>query len=289
MRRLVTALFVTFAVLLSSAALTAFWLQQTVFSPERAATAARHVIASPAVAKLVTDQATQTLTAGLPQPVIAMIGQETIRAAVTKAASDPQVISGLEQTVAKAYRDMVTTGKDQPIVVDGAPMARAIGASLAQISPQVGAAVAASPMQVEVRSTLMADMARAKNAVDTVLVWCAGLALLFAVAAVGVSGNRPGVLQHLGGWMAGVALVQLALTWALPEKILPRFGESGELLGQVASDLTGGVVTVLVALLVAGAAGLVGGRLWSVGRRRSAEALPQSPVQSQPAPEPVHA
>jgi hypothetical protein len=49
------------------------------------------------------------------------------------------------------------------------------------------------------------------------------------------------------------------------------------------------VVTVLVALLVAGAAGLVGGRLWSVGRRRSADALPQSPVQSQPAPEPVHA
>ena len=39
------------------AALSAFWLQQTVFSPDRTGTAARHVIASPAVGKMVTDQA----------------------------------------------------------------------------------------------------------------------------------------------------------------------------------------------------------------------------------------
>jgi hypothetical protein len=281
MRRLVSALCVALAVVFASAALTSFWLQQTVFSPQRAETAARQVLQNPSVIKLVTDQATQALTSALPAPVIAQLGPERIQAVVGSAARDPQVTAALAQTVAHAYRDLVTSGEAKPIVVDGGPMARAMGASLAQVSPQLGQAVAASPMRVEVRSQMMADLAQAKKLVDTVFAWCTGLALLCAAAGLVVSKNRPGLLQHLGGWLIGVAAVQLVLAWALPTKVLPRFGSTGELLGQIAAGMTGGVVTVLVVLLVAGAGGIVAGRVWSAGRR-SARSLPPSP-QPQPA------
>jgi hypothetical protein len=279
MRRLVTSLLVAFAVLFASAALTAFWMQQTAFSPQRSELAAKHALQSPVVTNLVRDQVTQLTLSSLPQPVVAQLGQDRIRASVSEAIRDPQVVATLEQAFAQAHRG-ISNGTNQPVVIDGAPIARALGASLSKMSPPVGQAVAAKPMRVELRSKLLSDMSRAKDLVDTALLWCTGLALLFAVAALGISANRAGLLQHLGGWMVGATVVQIVLTWLLPTKVLPRFGESGALLGQIASDMSGGVVTTLTAVFVAGVACVIAGRMWSASRR-SAEPLPQV--------QPVHA
>jgi hypothetical protein len=274
MRRLVTSLFVAFAVLLASAAFTAFWLQQTVFSPQRSEIAAQRAIQAPFVTKLVVDQVDQLMLSALPPPVVAQLGKDRIRASVSEAVRDPQVVATLTHAFAQAHRGLAAGGANQPVVVDGAPVARAIGASLSKVSPQVGQAVAAKPMQVQLPSKIISDLSRAKDLVDALVMWCGGLALLFAIAALGVSKNRAGLLQHLGGWMIGLTVVQFALAWVLPTMVLPHFGSWGALAAQISSDLTGGTVTALIALLVAGVVCVIGGRMWAANRR-SVASLPQ--------------
>jgi hypothetical protein len=263
MRRLTTTLLLTLAVFLAGIAFTAFWWQQTVFSPDRGETAARHVLQAPVVTHLVIDQVTAATLAGMPQPIEDRVGAGRVRDAVATAVHDPQVTDALVRAFARTHRYVVDGPSPEPIVVDAAPVTRAVAAALSPVSREAAVAVAAHPLQVRIPTAALPDLSWLHRLVDALVIWSTLLAVGCAAGALLLAINRPQVLSRLGAWLIGLTAVQLVLVWAAPTWVLPRLGAWGTLLAQVSTDLNSGVFGALAVMFCAGLTALVGGRIWA--------------------------
>jgi hypothetical protein len=265
MRRFATALLVAAAILLAGLTFTAFWLQQTVFDPHRTEAAARRILKAPVVTNLVVNKVTAATTASLPKPVVDRVGQDRIRSATNEAVHDPRVVDTLVQASSRTHRHLAD-GDTAPVVLDGAPMISAVADALTKASPEAAHAVSKHPLHIEMSTKAVPDLSWANKLTATVMTPCAALAVLFAVFALAIAPYRPRVLNHLGGWLIGLSAFQLVAVWVIPAMVLPRFGAWGELLAQVASDVSGGVIGGLAVLFLSGVGCVVVSWVWAAAR-----------------------
>jgi hypothetical protein len=296
-RRLIGGALVAIGLIAASLAWAGFAASRTVLDPARSEAIATDLYQDREVRNQLRSSMASALDAALPDGV--QVSRTELVAAADRALDDPAVEALLVGGLIRSHQRFLgeDPNPDQPIVIDGAAMARASRAALINLRPELANSVPEPPsVPVELPTERLPDASGFRTWLNASVAMLASVAVGLVVAAFVLTNDRPRVLRRVGYWAIGASLFWIVVGFVLPELahlLIPGAAAilaalwgvaAGGMLEPSRTALIAGVAAVVLSFVWAGIAALVGGgRSQPAGRR---ERVPdQRPRPSRPVPQ----
>lgn len=224
-------------------------IRVTVLDPQRVEDGASELLESDAIRDSVRERIVDAVSrqAGAP-----FTDRATLEAAANEALKDPEVERAFEQGIGEVSRRMFEGNIETPVVLDPAPLTRAVKEALMRQDQQFGFWLPDRSLMVTVPTDDLPDLSLATSFIETAA--GAGLlaALLLIGGAVAFHDHRPWAVGRIGRWMSTFGGTAFVMTAILPRLLLPEFGDLGEIAGSVVAGTSAPLVWPAAALACAG-------------------------------------
>jgi hypothetical protein len=309
-RRLVGGALVAFGLIAASMAWAGYAASRTVLDPGRSEAIATDLYQDREVRAQLRSSMASALGAALPANV--RVSRTELVAAADRALDDPAVEALLVDGLVRAHQRFLGADPrpDDPIVIDGAALARAGRASLVNVRPDLINAIPEPPsVPVTLPTERLPDAGGFRTWLNGAVATLAAIAVGLVVAAFVLTNDRPRVLRRVGFWAIGASVFWLVVGVVLPELAHLLIPGAAAILAAMWGIAAGGMVEPSLTALIAGVAAVIVSFLWvaiaalfGVRQRatpRTAEPRPRrepapaprpstpGPLQS-PVPAPVH-
>jgi hypothetical protein len=273
-RRLIGGALVAVGLIAASMAWAGFAASRTVLDPGRSEAIATDLYQDREVRAQLRSSMASALDAAIPESV--SVSRSELVAAADRALDDPAVESLLVGGLIRAHQRFLgdDPNPDEPIVVDGAAMARASRSALVNLRPELANTVPEPPsVPVELPTERLPDAGGFRTWLNATVAMLAAVAVGLVVAAFVLTNDRPRVLRRVGFWAIGASVFWLLVGVVLPELahlLLPGAAAilaamwgvaAGGMIEPSRTALGAGVATVILSFAWSGIAALVtGGR-----------------------------
>jgi hypothetical protein len=304
-RRLIGGALVAVGLIAASLAWAGIAASRTVLDPGRSEAIATDLYQDREVRAQLRSSMANALAAALPESV--QVSRTELVAAADRALDDPAVEALLVGGLIRAHQRFLgeDPNPDQPIVIDGAAMARASRTALVNLRPELVNTVPEPPsVPVELPTERLPDASGFRTWLNASVAMLASVAVGLVVAAFVLTNDRPRVLRRVGYWAIGASIFWLIVAVVLPELahlLIPGAAAilaamwgvaAGGMIEPSRTALVVGVVIVVLSVVWSAITALVGGRRPEPRTRadqraavaRPRPARPATPVRPAPAP-----
>lgn len=176
----------------------------------------------------------------------------TLETAANEALEDPEVERAFEQGIGEVSRRMFEGNIETPVVLDSAPLTRAVKEALMHRDQRFGLWLPDGSLMVTVPTDDLPDLSSATSFIETAADVGLFAALFLIGWAVAFHDHRPWAVGRIGRWMSGFGGTAIVMTALLPRFVLPEFGDPGEIAGAVVAGTGAPLVWPAAALACTG-------------------------------------
>ncbi len=205
-------------------------IRVTALDPQRVEDGASELLESGAIRDSVRDRIVDAVSrqAGAP-----FTDRTTLETAANEALEDPEVERAFEQGIGEVSRRMFEGNIETPVVLDSAPLTRAVKEALMRRDQRFGLWLPDGSLMVTIPTDDLPDLTSATSFIETAAGVGLFAALLLIGGAVAFHDHRPWAVGRIGRWMFGFGGIAVVMTAILPRFVLPEFGDPGEIAGAV--------------------------------------------------------
>ncbi len=263
-RRLIGGALVGIGLVVASIAWAGYSASRTVLDPGRSQAIADDLYQDREVREQLRSSMASALGAALPDGV--SVNRSELVAAADRALDDPAVESLLVGGLIRSHQRFLgdDPNPDEPIVIDGAAMARASREALISVRPDLFDVVPEPPsVPVELPVDRLPNAGGFRTWLNGMVAMAAALAVGLVVAAFVLTNNRPAILRRVGFWAVGASMFWIVLGYVLPQLAHLLIPGQAAILAGIWGVAAGGMLDPSKTALIAGVAAVVVSYGWT--------------------------